>query len=305
MIIRPIHRFSILYILQGSFFGRLWRPLLLQFIFACAVSFYQSHLPQYHVPLNAAVFTLLGIALAIYHGFCNNAAYDRFWEGRKLWGALIWQERSFARRVLTSPKLQQDEQTDLLKLAIAFCHCLRHKLRGENPEASIERLIPGHYQAQVRQSPHPALEISEIMGQIIGNALADGRIDSIQWQNLDNSIHEFAHIQAACERINNTPIPFAYFVLMHRTVYGYCFMLPFGLVGSIGWVTPIMCTFVGYTFMALNEIVDEISEPFGLAENDIALTQMCLTIERQLTQLGSLSLLPCPESATPRAHIVQ
>ena len=118
-------------------------------------------------------------------------------------------------------------------------------------------------------------------------------------------MHELTRIQSSCERISNTPIPFAYFVLLNRTVYGYCFLLPFGLVNTIGWITPVMVTFVGYTFMALNEIVDEISEPFGTAENDLALTQMCDTIETQLNLLSGQTTASAPADNTLPPFVVQ
>jgi putative membrane protein len=110
-------------------------------------------------------------------------------------------------------------------------------------------------------------------------------------------------VQAGCERINNTPIPYAYFVLLHRTVYLYCFMLPFGLGNTIGWVTPFVVSFVGYTFMALNEIVDEISEPFGTGENELPLGMMCDTIETQLAMLSHQKFAPEQKPRVP-ANVV-
>lgn len=305
MIIRPIHRISILYVLQGSFFARLIWPLLILFLFSCGVSYYQNRISTYHVPLNAGVFTLLGIALAIYHGFCNNAAYERFWEGRKLWGSLIWQARVFARQVTSLPNLLPEERNRLLYLTIAFCHALRHQLRHESTAENVHRLLDADDALRVMATPHSALMLTQLLGETVGKMLKDGKIDSIIWQQLNTHIDEFARIQSACERINNTPIPFAYFVLMHRTVYGYCFLLPFGLASSIGWVTPIMVTFVGYTFMALNEIVDEISEPFGKSENDIALTHICQTIETQLCEIGQLTLPAYHEEQSNQPYIYQ
>ena len=305
MIIRPQNRLALLYILQGSFFHRLWKPLLLLFLFSVAVSYHQRHILEYQIPLNATVFTLLGIALAIFHGFCNTAAYDRFWEGRKQWGALIWQTRALAYKVTTLPHIPENTRREMVSLIITFSHCLRHQLRGESAEANIRRTAPEVYQAELLASPYPALMTNQLLARLNAQLLRDGHIGSIEWQSIDDNLEEIALIQAACERISNTPIPFAYFVMMHRTVYGYCFLLPFGLINSIGWVTPFMVTFVGYTFMALSEIVDEISEPFGTAENDLALTAMCQTIETQLSLLGGLNLPPSEEHAKRGTYIVQ
>lgn len=292
MIDRPIKPLTLLYIFQGSFFKRLFVPCLLLFLFSSSVYYYQTHIADYRVPLNASVFTLLGIALAIFHGFCNNAAYDRFWEGRKQWGNLVWHTRNFARQVLTLNHIPESQRQALVRHIIAFPHALRYQLRFTDSTPVLERILTPQERAPLLGRPFTCLLLNQHMGETIAQWRDQGDIDTIIWQRLDHSTSELAHVQAACERISNTPIPFAYFVLLHRTVYLYCFLLPFGLGNTIGWVTPIMATFVGYTFMALNEIVDEISEPFGTHENDLPLTMMSDTIETQLALLSEQSFAP-------------
>ena len=278
MIRRPIEPLKMLFVLQGSYFKRLIVPQVLLFIFSFLIYFYQTHIATEPVPLNPSVFAILGISLAIFHGFCNNAAYDRFWEGRKLWGTLVWLSRNIARQVLTLPNVSMAEKQAFIRHQIAFVHSLRQQLRGEDNTANLQRLLTVEEQQAVVGQNFIALRLTQIMGQMLANWQAEQKIDVWQWQSLDNTLGEIAHIQAGCERINNTPIPYAYFVLLHRTVYLYCFMLPFGLGNTIGWVTPFVVSFVGYTFMALNEIVDEISEPFGTGENELPLGMMCDTI---------------------------
>ena len=269
MIRRPIEPLKMLFVVQGSYFKRLIVPQVLLFIFSFLIYFYQSHIATEPVPLNPSVFAILGISLAIFHGFCNNAAYDRFWEGRKLWGTLVWLSRNIARQVLTLPNVSMAEKQAFIRHQIAFVHSLRQQLRGEDNTANLQRLLTVEEQQAVVGQNFIALRLTQIMGQMLAKWQAEQKIDVWQWQSLDNTLGEIAHIQAGCERINNTPIPYAYFVLLHRTVYLYCFMLPFGLGNTIGWVTPFVVSFVGYTFMALNEIVDEISEPFGTGENEL------------------------------------
>ena len=292
MIRRPIEPLKMLFVLQGSYFKRLIVPQVLLFIFSFIIYFYQTHIATEPVPLNPSVFAILGISLAIFHGFCNNAAYDRFWEGRKLWGTLVWLSRNIARQVLTLPNVSMAEKQAFIRHQIAFVHSLRQQLRSEDNTANLQRLLTVEEQQAVVGQNFIALRLTQIMGQMLANWQAEQKIDVWQWQSLDNTLGEIAHIQAGCERINNTPIPYAYFVLLHRTVYLYCFMLPFGLGNAIGWVTPFVVSFVGYTFMALNEIVDEISEPFGTGENELPLGMMCDTIETQLAMLSHQQFAP-------------
>ena len=292
-----------LFVMQGSYFKRLIVPQVLLFIFSFFIYFYQTHIATEPVPLNPSVFAILGISLAIFHGFCNNAAYDRFWEGRKLWGTLVWLSRNIARQVLTLPNVSMAEKQAFIRHQIAFVHSLRQQLRGEDNTANLQRLLTVEEQQAVVGQNFIALRLTQIMGQMLANWQAEQKIDAWQWQSLDNTLGEIAHIQAGCERINNTPIPYAYFVLLHRTVYLYCFMLPFGLGNAIGWVTPFVVSFVGYTFMALNEIVDEISEPFGTGENELPLGMMCDTIETQLAMLSHQQFAPEQKPRVP-ANVV-
>ena len=303
MIRRPIEPLKMLFVVQGSYFKRLIVPQVLLFIFSFLIYFYQSHIATEPVPLNPSVFAILGISLAIFHGFCNNAAYDRFWEGRKLWGTLVWLSRNIARQVLTLPNVSMAEKQAFIRHQIAFVHSLRQQLRGEDNTANLQRLLTAEEQQAVVGQNFIALRLTQIMGQMLANWQAEQKIDVWQWQSLDNTLGEIAHIQAGCERINNTPIPYAYFVLLHRTVYLYCFMLPFGLGNTIGWVTPFVVSFVGYTFMALNEIVDEISEPFGTGENELPLGMMCDTIETQLAMLSHQQFAPEQKPRVP-ANVV-
>lgn len=303
MIRRPIEPLKMLFVVQGSYFKRLIVPQVLLFIFSFLIYFYQTHIATEPVPLNPSVFAILGISLAIFHGFCNNAAYDRFWEGRKLWGTLVWLSRNIARQVLTLPNVSMAEKQAFIRHQIAFVHSLRQQLRGEDNTANLQRLLTVEEQQAVVGQNFIALRLTQIMGQMLAKWQAEQKIDVWQWQSLDNTLGEIAHIQAGCERINNTPIPYAYFVLLHRTVYLYCFMLPFGLGNAIGWVTPFVVSFVGYTFMALNEIVDEISEPFGTGENELPLGMMCDTIETQLAMLSHQQFAPEQKPPVP-ANVV-
>lgn len=110
----------------------------------------------------------------------------------------------------------------------------------------------------------------------------------------DHNLNQLSDIAGGCERIASTPIPFSYSILLHRTVYVYCFLLPFGLVDSIGWMMPVIVVFIGYAFMALDAIVAEIEEPFGTSPNDLGLNAMSHTIEIALLEMAGDDV-PAPE----------
>ncbi|MCY1165805.1 Bestrophin, RFP-TM, chloride channel [compost metagenome] len=99
---------------------------------------------------------------------------------------------------------------------------------------------------------------------------------------------------ASCERIKSSPLPFSYTLLLHRTAYMYCFLLPFGLVDTIGFMTPFVVGIVAYTFFGLDALGDEIEEPFGLLPNDLPLDAICRAIEIDLRESLGETNLPKP-----------
>ncbi|WP_207432755.1 bestrophin family protein [Sabulibacter ruber] len=304
MIIRKKENwFRMLFVWKGSVLPIILPRLLVLLLLSVVVVYFQGRLFAYKVPLNPAAFTLLGIALAIFLGFRNNASYERFWEGRKLWGALLIDTRSLTRQALTMTGLPADSPQVLqfVKMLIAFAYALKHQLRRTDPSQDFQRLLPPDLvQALGKARFKPILLLRE-MGQWVQSGKEAGRIDSITQAAIDHNLNQLSNIVGGCERIASTPIPYTYSVLLHRTVYLYCFLLPFGLVDSIGWMTPLIVVFVGYTFMALDSIVNEIEEPFGTEPNDLALNAICQTIEASLLEMAGQEV---PQSLTPKNKFI-
>lgn len=127
------------------------------------------------------------------------------------------------------------------------------------------------------------------------------KIDSIIQAAFDQNLNKLSDIIGGCERISSTLIPYTYRVLLHRTVYFYCLLLPFGFVDSLGWMTPFIVIFIAYTFLALEAIADEIEEPFGTEPNDLALNEMSRMIEATLLEMAGR---PIPDFSAGHSHII-
>nr|WP_308601761.1 bestrophin family ion channel [Massilia sp. Dwa41.01b] len=153
-------------------------------------------------------------------------------------------------------------------------------------------LDPGEWQSLCgRVNLHQALMLE--MGADIARCRRAGLLDSVSAATLDTTLSGMVATAAACERIKNTPVPFSYTLLLHRTAYLYCFLLPFGLVDAIGYMTPLVVGIVAYTFYGLDALGDEIEEPFGLSPNDLPLDALCRVIEIDLRDaLGDPDLPP-------------
>lgn len=286
---------------KGSVLPQLLPRLSLLFLFSLLIVYFREFLLHHHIHLNPAIFTLFGIALAIFLGFRNSVSYDRFWEGRKLWGALLNDTRSLARQALTlleSTNYKQ-QQSEFIRMLMAFVYALKHQLRHTDATADLERLLPAALCKELATADFKPILIMKAMGIWVQQARRDGKIDSIAQIAFDDNLNKLSDSVGGCERIASTPIPYTYSVLLHRTVYLYCFMLPFGFVESLGWITPFIIVFVAYTFTALEAIADELEDPFGTQPNDLALDTMSTMIESTLAELDGY---PIERKVQPKSY---
>lgn len=288
MIIRDKENWLLLlFVWRGSVLPQILPRLLVLVSFSAAVVYAHGSLYHYKVPLNAAPFTLFGVTLAIFLGFYNNASYDRFWEGRKQWGALLNTARSLARQALTLSGHPDGapEIAHFIRLLVAFTYALKHQLRHTDATADLARLLPVPLAGAVQAATFKPIRLLLEMSRWVQQSKEAKHLNTTTQLAFDHNFNHLSNIVGGCERLAGTPIPYTYSLLLHRTVYVYCFLLPFGLVDSIGWMTPVIMAVVGYTFMALDAILHEIEEPFGLEPNDLALNTMSHTIEATLLEL--------------------
>ena len=131
-----------------------------------------------------------------------------------------------------------------------------------------------------------------LVSRDLAAAAAQAQVDPMMLVEIERNLTELAHIQAGCERIRTTPLPFSYTLLLHHTAYLYCLTLPFGLVDTIGFMTPFVVGLISYTFFGLDALGDEIEEPFGLLPNDLPLAAMCRRIEIDLLAATGETELP-------------
>lgn len=289
MIIRKKeHWFKMLFVWHGSVLPRLLPRLFLLFIISLGVVYLRGVIFSFKVPLNPAPLTLFGFVLALFLGFRNNASYDRFWEGRKLWGALLNTARSLTRQALTlkNGKGSSISVHEFIQLLGAFIFALKHQLRGTDAYEDLKNRLSEEQLKIVSAARYKPAVMIRLLAEWVRTAKDEGSIDSIQQARFDENFDKLSDIVGGCERIISTPIPYSYRVLLHRTVYIYCFLLPFGLVDSLRWFTPLIVVFVAYTFVAFEAIADEIEEPFGTEANDLALNGMSVMIEETIHEMA-------------------
>jgi putative membrane protein len=240
----------------------------------------------------ATSFTLLGVTLAVFLAFRNNVSYARYWEARQLWGELAIASRTLMSQVLCYlPEQRGAASRDaFLRHLIAFAYALNRQLRHGDNAQPLPGLTAEENAALRGKHFRPTAILNELRRTLEG--LDAGSAPGAQrlWM-LDRHLGQLSEVVGGCERIAATPFPYSYGVLLHRTVFVYCVLLPFGLADLLHMATPFVGVFVAYTLLALEEISYEIAEPFGTAPNDLALDAMCRNNERSLLELAGQPVL--------------
>lgn len=285
VIVRPRpHWLRLLFVRRGSLVHRIYGQQLVIFALSSAVVWLHGQLFLWKVTLNASPFSLMGVALAIFLGFRINASYDRYWEARKHWGLILVEARNLARHALTLMPPGQDARPFVLGL-IGFAATLRNQLRGLPQASQTEGLLAPALHQQITTARSAPTLVLVWLGQWLRERREAGELHPQLALKMEGSLDNLSLAQGSCERIANNPLPFTYSVILHRSAYLYCTLLPFGLVDSIGLMTPLVVTFVSYTFFSLEALSDEIEEPFGLQGNDLALNAMVASISASLLEL--------------------
>ena len=295
MIVRPRpHWIRLLFVRRGSLVHRIYGQQLVIFAVACAIVWAHGQLFLFKVTLNASPFSMMGVALAIFLGFRINTSYDRYWEARKHWGAILVETRNLARQSLTLMSSEQSVRPFVLGL-VGFAATLRNQLRDLPPTSQTEALLPVALREQITNARSAPTLVLVWLGRWLQDRREAGELNPTLALKMESSLDNLSMAQGSCERIANTPLPFTYSVILHRSAYSYCALLPFGLVDTIGLMTPLVVTFVSYTFFALEALSDEIEEPFGILGNDLALNAMVAGIDASLREMLGETPPPAPQ----------
>jgi len=290
MIVRPKpNLLGILFSLKGSIAKRIALRSLLVTLLASVIVLVETLHPAYFSKVNATPFTLLGLSLSIFMSFRNNACYDRWWEGRKQLGQMIIEVRSLIRetQLLSDPA----ERADLLRALCGFAYGLIARLRHEDEARAITP-----WAAVDKHHPNLPDNVLQQVGARFSALTEQGVLSEWRYTQLEARLVSLSQVQAACERIKTTPLPFPYTLLLHRTIYLFCILLPFAMAEPLGWLTPVFTAIVSYTFFGLDEIGDDLEDPFGFDENDLPCNALLRTLEREvLAALGETDLPPALE----------
>jgi putative membrane protein len=238
-----------------------------------------------HLENITLMHTLLGFAISMLLVFRTNTAYDRWWEGRKLWGSLVNNCRNLALKLSAFlPKEDGDCRHFFLSAIPRFPAALMQHLRSDATALELD------------DQPHPEIPDfdtdkhlpAQVAGLLIDKVNALYRAGTLTAEHmivLNGELSSLMDIAGACERIRNTPIPYSYSAFIKKFIFVYVITMPFGFMFTLGYLSVPIVAFIFYVLASLELIAEEIEEPFGLDPNDLPMGRLCDTIAKNVREI--------------------
>ena len=244
-------------------------------VFKLSVNNQLKNLPIMH--------SLLGFAISMLLVFRTNTAYDRWWEGRRLWGSLVNSSRNLS--IKLNSFLQDDNDRSLFKELIPhFAMALKLHLQSDITRLELDSL-PHPEIPDFDTSKHVPVQIAGLMMNRVNQLYTNGKLTGDQLILLNADLSAFMEICGACERIKNTPIPYSYSIFIKKFIFLYVMTMPFGFVFTLGYLMIPVVSFIFYVLASLELIAEEIEDPFGKDENDLPMERMALTIKKNVEEI--------------------
>ncbi len=235
-------------------------------------------------------FTLFGSAIALFTGFMVNAAYQRWWEARTLWGQVVNSSRSLARQALVLIDEHGDDArpglgAEVVRAQVAYVHVLRTALRNQPFPDEARAHLDVVVRAEVERATNRQNAVLTHVGRLLGEAARRGMLSDYRRVQMEATLVALTDTQGGLERIKNTPMPVQYRFLPRLFARVFGIILPFAVVHDLGWATPIGSGLIGLMFLLAVQIGDDLAEPFADAVYDVPMTALSRTIEIDLVEM--------------------
>ena len=269
------------------------RQLLPLILFICAYTFtinfievnWLHLLPGSHLSNVTLMHGLLGFAISMLLVFLTNTAYDRWWEGRKLWGAIVNNSRNLALKLdAFLPAEAAKDRAFFARLIPLFAHFLRQHLQNEITRLELDQ----HAHPEIPHfddNKHLPAQVVKLLWQRISHLYEQKKITGDHLIILNNEVQSLLDVCGGCERIKNTPIPYSYSAFIKKFIFFYVITLPFGYIFSLGYLAIPVVAFVFYILASLELIAEEIEDPFGADENDLPMHRMAAGIHKNVQEI--------------------
>lgn len=268
---------------KSDTFRRLIPAMIGTGAFTALVVTFEIHVLHWSYKNITIIHSILGFVLSMLLVFRTNTAYDRWWEGRKIWGDIVNNSRNLALKIKANIK-QKDAADQLIHYIINYNYVLKNHLRGS--ANSGELIHPDDsLKTELLNTAHAPNTVALKLFQSINKQFCEGGITEAQLIVLNDELKSFTNNCGACERIKNTPIPYSYNLFLKKIISLYVFSIPFAFGPDFGYATIIIAMVVLYVFASIELIAEEIEDPFGTDDNDLPLERICNTIKQNLLEI--------------------
>lgn len=228
------------------------------------------------------IHSLLGFVISMLLVFRTNTAYDRWWEGRRLWGALVNNSRNLAIKLSAALPASNTASREFFRTMIPnYAFSLKNHLRSTYIAEELV-LLPG---MQIDPDKHVPNQIAKMIMAHVNELYREGQLTGDQLINLNAELLSFTDVCGACERIRNTPIPFSYSVFIKKFIFFFVMTLPLGYVFTLHYLIIPVVVFIFYVLASLELIAEEIEDPFGYDANDLPTDSISANIRKHVAEI--------------------
>ena len=268
---------------KSDTFRRLFWSLVSIGIYAAAIVYGELHFFHLETKNPTVMHSILGFVLSMLLVFRTNSAYDRWWEGRKIWGSVVNNSRNLALKLSSVLTLDKDKQ-EIKHIITNYVFAFKNHLRGKYIQEEFTQTENINL-AQFADAKHKPNFIAKSLYEKINTLYKQNHLSGEQLIILNEELKSFTDNCGACERIKNTPIPYSYNIFLKKMIFLYVISLPIFFGSEFGYITVPIAIIVLYVFASIELIAEEIEDPFGEDDNDLPLDDICNRIKTNLNEI--------------------
>lgn len=269
---------------KSDTFSKLFWVMLTLAVYAFAVVYVEEEILKIEPKSITVMHTLLGFVISLLLVFRTNTAYDRWWEGRKQWGALVNVSRNLAFKIRSFvPDDQMELKARMYNAIPCYADVLRGHLRDVETDVLIERVTPDLQ--KLGSFNHVPNLIAQNLQNDALTTYKDHEISQAAYLAMMEDINRFTDICGACERIKKTPIPYNYNIFIKKFIFVYIVSMPVAFVGDFHYWSILVTVFTFYTLASLELIAETIEDPFGLDPDDLPTDGLAVTIKKNVDEI--------------------
>ncbi|MBN8666155.1 MAG: hypothetical protein J0M30_01545 [Chitinophagales bacterium] len=277
-------------------FGKIKKEIIIIALYAILVSilYEQYHMTRISIPIS--VPTILGTVISLLLGFRSNQAYDRWWEARHIWGAIVNDSRTLARQVMSFTPMESENEglenfrQRMIRRQIAWTYSLGRHLRKQQVMSGLEKYLEPRELDYVRDMDNVPAALLDLMGRDIQLALEEGWINRFQQVELDRTLSRLCDAMGKCERIKNTVFPSTYSLYIHMSMMLFIALLPFGVIEYFGLFEVPLVVAISASFLLIEKMAIHLQDPFENKPTDTPMTTIAQSIEKNLEQMYGTDL---------------